>query len=1306
MADMRSSPVVDLSSIRTSNEFGNALASVRLHAGLSVRDLVREVDIRLATLGGYFSGRHLPRDANVLRKILRACGVTDDDQLSSWVECMNRVRMPLGRPSRGGIAPYRGLEPFRNVHSEWFFGRSSLTDRLCRAVTAADTCGIVLVIGPSGSGKSSIVHAGLTHRLTGEHSGAHPPAAATWTVVTCTPGPDPLSSLCEQLSLVDAEETITEDDLRDDPAAAMRRLLPEVGGPLVVVVDQLEEIFTACANPDERSAFVHALHKIATLASSGEEPAFPVRVVASLRSDFYDRALQLPRLETALQNNQVIVGALSSEELREVIIGPAEKAKVRIDEGLVHLIMRDLAPTGEKNTGAAHDVGALPLLSYALLSTWSCGNTKAMTVLDYTRTGGINGAIKQAAERVFTRLSLSEQELTRQLFVRLVHVGDNSPDTRRRVRLDELTGDPDESFYENKRAVLGQFVDARLITVDLETVEISHEALLRAWPRLREWIDQDREGHRLRGALTEDAQRWVDNAEEPGGLLRGQRLTTAVAWSRNAHALSLLTPLERRFLERSVAAADAERVRNRRRTRVLLSLVVVLAVVSLVAASMAYFFVQERDAANREREIAVSRQVAGTADRLRASDPALAAQLTIAAYRIHPTVEAQSALVASTTMPLATRLARPSGARQAITVSPDGTVLAAAGATMDDHDVLLWDLSTPTVPRLVPEVLTGHSGSIYGASFSPNGRLLATGSDDRTVRLWDVGDLDHPRALGEALHGPEDRVLSVEFSPDGRLLAAGSRDGSVWLWDVSNAQRPTLLAEPMREAEGAAQAVAFGPDGLLAVADAAQAAHLWRLETADGAPTHVARIPVPSRVNAIAFAPDAPVLATGSNDGLLRMWSVSNPSRPVMVAEPLEVSENWINAMSFAEEGQTVAIASSSNNVHVWDLRRRQELLVLPHPEPTTAVAFRGGDQRLITNSADGVARLWSFPGPAMRTADREISSLAFSPDGGLLADAGVDVSLWEVADGRRVRQIGPPLPMPPGVELMSGLVSINADGSLLAASARGTNDVWLWDISNPAAPELVPTPLHGHSELVEEVRFAPNAPLLVTAGDDDTIRLWNVADPHAPRALAQLAPGAGNVFMVAFSPDGRTVTAATQAGRVLRWDVSNPSAPQPLDDTVVSTDYVYSVDISKDATTMATGTADGKVQLWDLTDGAPEPIGRPMSGPDGYVHALRFSPDGGQLAAGMTTGQLWVWDLSDREHPRLAVLLQEPNQSTWAIAYRPRDSALAAVLGDTVLLDPDPVRIVDALCAASGTPISREEWSEHVLGAGFREIC
>lgn len=978
MADMRNSPVVDLSSIRTSTEFSASLTSVRLHAGLSVRDLTRQVDIPPATLGGYFSGRHLPRDANVLRKILRACGVTDDDQLSSWVECMNRLRMPLGRPRRSGIAPYRGLESFQNVHSEWFFGRRFLTDRLCCSVTAPDTCGIVLVIGPSGSGKSSIVHAGLAHWLTGGNSETRPATAATWTVVTCTPGTDPLGSLSEQLSLLGAEQVITEDDLRDDPTAAMRRLLPEIGAPLVVVVDQLEEIFTECVKPDERGAFVHALHKFATLASSGEELAFPVRVVASLRSDFYDLAVRLPRLETALQNNQVIVGALSSEELREVIVGPAEKAKVHIDDGLVHLIMRDLAPTGEKNTGAAHDVGALPLLSYALLSTWSHGNTKMMTVQDYTSTGGINGAIKQAAEAVFTGLSSHERELTRQLFVRLVHVGDDSPDTRRRVRLEELTGDPDESFYERKRAVLGQFVDARLITVDLETVEISHEALLSEWPRLREWIDQDREGHRLRRALTDDAQRWVANAEEPGGLLRGQRLATAVAWSRNAHALSLLTPLERRFLERSIAAADAERVRNKRRTRVLLSLVVVLA----IAASMAYFFVQERDTANREREIAVSRQVAGTADRLRETDPALAAQLAIAAYRIHPTVEAQSALVASTTLPQATRMVRPSRARQAIAVSPDGTVLAAAGATEDDHDVLLWDLSTPTAPRLVREVLTGHTGSIYGASFSPDGRLLATGSDDKTVRLWDVSDLDHPRALSEALHGPEDRVLSVEFSPDGRLLAAGSRDGSVWLWDLSNAQRPTPFTEPLRKAEGAAQALAFGPDGLLAVADAARAAHLWRLGTAGSAPTHVARIPIPSRVNAIAFAPDAPVLATGSNDGLLRMWSVSDPTTPVLVAEPLEVSENWINALTFSEDGQTVAIASSNNNVHVWDLRRRQELLVLPHPEPTTAVAFRSGDQRLITNSADGIARLWSFPGPTMRTADREISSLAFSPDG------------------------------------------------------------------------------------------------------------------------------------------------------------------------------------------------------------------------------------------------------------------------------------------------------------------------------------
>ncbi|MEU5696487.1 WD40 repeat domain-containing protein [Actinosynnema sp. NPDC020468] len=1234
----------------------------------------------MPTLSGHFAGSHLPRSGAILKAVLMACGVHDEAELAAWNDLLERVRSPLGRPGRLATAPYQGLQSYRGEHRDLFFGRAALTDDLVRRVADPDAVAPVLVVGPSGSGKSSLLHAGLAPRLAGDPD-------TPWTVVACTPGATPSATLAERLALAGV-----------DRVAGDGEALRGLDAPLLIVVDQFEELFTSCVDPEDGAAFVTTLTSLASARR-----AHPVRVVASLRSDFFDRALRLPPLADALAD-QVLVGPMSERELREAIEGPATKCRVRLGDGLVHMILRDLAPTGE-HTGRAHDIGVLPMLSFALLATWAHRNTRSMEIGDYVETGGIDGAIAHAADAVFGDLDSVERELARQLFLRLVHVGTDSPDTRRRVRLEELTGADDEIFHARRRGVLTRYVDARLITADLGTVEISHEALLAAWPRLREWINDDRDGHRTRRAITEDAERWHAAQEDPGALIRGQRLAAAVRWADANDVDTLLTPSERRFLHRSVAVADAELLRERRRAKVLLSLVAVLTVVSLVAAGMAYFFVRERDAANLEREIAVSRQIAGTADRVRELDPALAAQLSVAAYRTHRTAEAQAAVVNSTTVAHATRMVRPSRARQAVAVSPDGSVLAAAGATKDDHEVQLWDLREPGRPRRVDTALHGHTDSVYGVVFSPDGRTLATGSGDGTVRLWDVGDLDHPVALGGPLVGPTDRVLAVDFSADGGMLAAGSRDGSVYLWDVSAPKLPVPAPAPLRGPTGAVQSVAFGPGGVLVGAEADDAAHVWRV-AAGGVAEHLARVVVPSRANAVAFVPGTATVAVGSNDGFLRFWSVADPAAPVVAAEPLEVSENWVNAVAFTRDGRVAAVAGPDDNVRVWDVVRREEVGVLPHPEPTTAVAFRGEDRWLITNSTDGVARTWTFPGPGMKGADREISSLAFTSSGGLLADAGVDVRLWEVRDGRRVRQVGPTLGSPPGSKLMSGLVSIDSRDAVLAASARDTHDVWLWDITDPAAPRLFPVPLHGHGELVEEVRFAPEAPLLVTASDDDTVRLWDVADPGAPRPLSVLEPGAGNVFMVDFTPDGRAVLVATQSGDLLRYDITDPAAPRQVDRVRVSSDYLYAVAVSPDGRTAAVGTADGGVRLWDLTSAGLTPLGDPLPGPDGYVHALRFSPDGGHLAAGLTTGQLWQWDVSDRARPRQEFLLQMPTTHTWAIAFAPDGGALAAVFGDTTLLDPRPEQVATWLCDTAGTALSVEEWHEYVPDTEPRQLC
>lgn len=1279
---------LDLDRVSSPEEFGATLTRLRNWAGLSIRELAKKSGVASGTLGSYSSGRHLPRDANVLRDILRACGVEDPVRVLQWVDCLLRVRAPLGKPSRSGTPPYRGLESFQLEDQEWFFGRTALTERLVATTTDPTTEGPVLVVGPSGSGKSSLLRAGVAGRLANTEPG--------WQLALLKPGPDPMTALAEQFTLLsDETDPVTgQGDLPGVIATVLRQRQSSV----LVLVDQLEELFTHDVDVAGRSEFVSVLHSISSITSDGHR----VQVLASLRSDFYDAALQIPELRESLQARQVLVGAMTRDELREAIAGPAAKASVTIDGGLVHLILRDLASS---HGGSGHDAGALPMLSYALLATWKRGNSKRMTVQNYIDAGGINSAIAHSADAVFSELTGHEQAIARQQFVRLVHVSDDAPDTRRRVRLSELVGGEDEQSRTRRMAVLRRYVDARLITADFDFVEISHEALLSAWPRLREWIDADRAGHRIRTSLTSDATRWDEAGEDAGMLYRGQRLAMVLEWRDSASADWQLNALEQRFLEQSAAAVDAERFRERRNNRVLRVLVSVLAVLVLVAASAATLSFVERARADQARELAVSRQIAGTADRLRETDPALAAQLAVAALRVAPTVEARSALVTATTIPIGTRLPRPSGGKQSMAVSPDGTLLAAAGATTTDADLLLWDLRTAGTTRSAPNPLKGHSSGIYAVAFSPDGQLVATASDDRTVRLWDVRDRERPAKLGEALTGPTDRLLSVEFSPDGRMLAAGTRNAELWVWDVSVRDQVKHLAGPVSGGGEALQSLAFHTElPLLAAADAKRAVHLWRVDggrLGDRLPS----IPVPTKVNVVAFQPGTGVLVAGGNDTLLRFWDVSVPESPRPAAEPLAAASGWINAVAF--DGDVVAVASADHKVHAWDLETRSELVVLPHPEPTTGVALRGR-HTLITSGADGVARVWPFPSPSIPGAGRKTTGVTFDGKGTLIADAGTDVRIWDLGAGRTPSRLAGPLPLPAGVTAMAGLAEIDDDSTLFVSSARDTFDVWLWDIRDPAAPRLQPKPLRAHTALVEAVVFSPIRRLLATGGDDGRIALWNVTDPANPLQHALLEPNARNVFTIVFSPDGNTIAAATQSGRLLRWDVTNPDAPRELEPVVVSSDYLYSVDYTSDSSLIAAGTATGVVQLYSVdAQQRMTKLGEPITGPDGYVHSVAFSPDNRTLAAGTSTGQVWLWDITDRDAPTVVALVQGPTEGTWKVTFSPDGSSLATVLGNvTAVLDPDPDRVARTICDSAGLLITRDEWRKHVPGEEFRAIC
>jgi len=937
----------DLADCRTRADFGLLLARLRGVAGLSIRDVSAATGIPSATLGDYFNGRHAPppRD-RTLERILDACGVTDPALVAVWTAARDRVRPTPGRPTANAPAPYRGLAFFRTEDAGWFFGRQDLTGRLAREARALRAQGLPMVVtGPSGAGKSSLLRAGLIPALS--------PGTA---VVVFTPGAHPARALAEAL-----------------PADEAGRAGGAGGRPgLTVIVDQFEEVFAPGVADAEREELIERLYTLARPAPGGTPGAL---VVLGLRADFYGRALADHRLARSLQDGQVVVGPMTGEEVREAIVGPARASRLDLEPGLVDLMLRDLRPVSARR--GAHDPGALPLLSYALLSTWQERRGRRLTIEGYQASGGITNAVARAADQAYAELTTDQQRAARRLFLRLVWVADDGADTRRRMPLAELG----EAADDDLSTALALFVDRRLITSDEDTAEITHEALLTAWPQLRSWIDEGRAELVIARRIAESAQLWQDSGRDDADLLRGGRLAMARGWAAgtesgtpaaaeaNAERRATLSETERAYVDASFARDRAEQAEQRRISRRLRRLTGALAVVLAGALVLAGYAWQQRSDFSQQRNQARSRQDAAEATNLRGQDPTLAEQLSLAAYRMAPTTQARGSLLTSSAMPLAARLLGPSDTVQSVALSANHRLLAVAAA---DGTVRLWNVARPDRPVSLGAPFVRQRLSIFATAFSPSGAVLAVAGGDDRVQLWNVADPSRPVPLGAPLTGPTSTIYALAFSPSGTTLAAGSADKTVRLWTMgAGGTAPARGARPvvLPVASGAVQTVAFNPAGTeLAAGTDGDTVAMWSLPGKKGQPAALPTLTGPADfVYSVAFSPDGHTLAAGSRDRNVWLWDVSNPAKPKPAGQ-LKGATSWVNAVAFSPDGTLLADGSSDGSAQVWDVATASPVATMPDPGPVTTLAWDSG-QHLITGAADGSVRVWALP-PAVLTAD------------------------------------------------------------------------------------------------------------------------------------------------------------------------------------------------------------------------------------------------------------------------------------------------------------------------------------------------
>lgn len=983
---------VDPDAVATRTELGEQLSRLRQASGFTVRELAGRLDIPRATLGGYFAGRHLPSASQLMTftALLAECGVRDPDEQRRWILALTRARTSSDGRAARGVAPYLGLQPYTAESAEWFFGREALTRLLAERVQALRSDGgIVPVVGASGSGKSSLVRAGLVPTLGGRAS-------------VLTPGARPLDALAG-----------VDDDLD------------------LLVVDQCEELFTLCDDTAVRTEFLQRLDGL------------PAPVVITLRADFYPDAMAEETLVAALEQ-QVLVTPMRPDELRAAIVEPARRAGLRVEPALVDTVLADLRPAGVRDR--AHAAGSLPLMSHALLATWTLARRKELTLADYRAAGGIEGAVQKSADDLHEQLHPDDQLLSRRLFRRLAQLGDGAVLTRRpmrRAELDASTG---------LAGLVTAYTGARLLTATQDEIQISHEALLTAWPRLHDWIDTDREGLRQHRQLTEAANTWQRNDRDPALFMTGTPLATARQWATDDDGADELNDSERTFLDASVAADQARSDARRRRTRrlrQLLGAVAALAVAALVLAVVAVragiSAERERRSATEARDAALSRQVAGEATDLESKDPTLAAELANAAYSISRTEEARSALLASTGRTVATRWPESTSPLQSVAAA--GPAFAVGGA---DGLVRVWPRRTQG--RRATIVHPARPGAIFATALSPDGRLLAAGGAAKDVDVWSVDGTRHVATLT----GFTNTVYAIAFSPSGRVLAAGSADGTVRRWSLASSGPRELAALPKQKAyvqslafDRTGDRLAFGTaDGTIVLCDNASG------PTATvQARVHVKGAPA---VIAAAFAPDADLMATGDTGDMLRLWRVPPHGRPAQL-HAVHDGDSWVNSVAFDPDGSRVLSANTDGSVHGYSVADASVLLDYAHPAPVTAAAFDPALHRVITTSNDGMLRLWPWTDRSLYGAGGPVFSLSEARSG-LLAVGSADgtIALWR-GEQRSSAAIRSPVPG----DALDGAAALSPDGHLVAAGTGGGR-VGLWDVSTPATPRplgMLPVP-------------------------------------------------------------------------------------------------------------------------------------------------------------------------------------------------------------------------------------------------------
>lgn len=1176
-------------------------------------------------------------------------------------------------PQPLAVNPYVGLSAFQEENAPFFFGRERAATDIAQRCQSSPH--VVTVIGNSGAGKSSLVFAGVLPTLRKEN----------WLIMTLRPGRQPFEAL--SLALTDLLETHSErehllesQELAKDLQQHKLELTTIISRVLskhsqrrfLIVVDQLEELFTITEGESEAAKFLEVL------LNAVQQLQGQLSLIVTLRADFIGALLEYPPILTMLQETRYFLGPMTQDELRQAILEPAKKQGVSFEAGLVERILDDVA--GQE--------GSLPLLEFALTQLWEKQENNTLTHQAYDAVGGVEEALANHADATFNALSEEEQTLAKKVFLQLVYPGTGQEDTRRIATREEL-----EDAWEVVQK-LASYPARLLVTgyseIGEQTAEVSHEALIRRWGMLRAWMGDYRAFRTWQERLRQDVKLWSEQQQTEATLLRGYRLDEAA--QRMTQYGDLLSSHERDFIGQSLALRErenaereqqrqeqlesleklaseetsrrkAEQARVRLRTNALW-LLTLLGCVAGVLAILSYTARNQAVAARNEATALLPKLLSSVALNTDEATPQRSLLLALEADRIATqNNDPKTSDVQRVLRQLVSEtggMALPHSARVSVTrFSSDGRYLATLGG---DGSVRLWDMTTPTREATVTLEVTArairfsHDGQWFSASsdegqvlfwnlakleakptlvldtktevellkLSPDGAWLVTSPKDQTLSLWQLNGYRGPR-LQTTLTVFEDVLVDAAFSPDSRWLVTVSRDNIVRLWDTETWQ--LVQQFPIDASALVPFSVGFSDSGAwFAVVlnnDEAGQVLLWNLKAVN------TFTPIPlsleTAVKSLAFQHEDQWLAVSGTDGLIQLYQLEATEKSGLPTMTLQGHTETVFDLAFSRDGRFLASASKDKTVRLWLLTPQTEnakaplsLVLRGHEGNVLTATFSPDSRWLVTGSEDQTARLWdlSLPGP----------DLTVLPGHG---------------DGERRTDISP-------------------DGTLLA-SGNMDGTVYLQNLSDTATS----TALGKHDSWVESVAFSPQGNWLVSASDatnggERTLELWNRSkQPYSPTPFP-LTKDSKTIFDIAFSSDGKLLASAGEDKSAQLWNINDLSKPV----SVFSghDDIVTDVALSRDNKLLATASFDSFIRIWDINK-SNEPI-QTLEGHKDGVRTLAFSPDGELLATGGQDGIIKIWSTNNWEVAKTLVA----GSRTWALAFSPDGQTLATANGDGTL--------------------------------------